>query len=851
MRNFLNRAIRYVLKRGKVRRYTLKFNAFSEKLLLQTEDELSAQLVKRLEHGKALDEILVAHVRTSYPKGNRVAARAALQRIYDAPSTRTLGAIGFGTFLATDGLHESALGFFREAGVDRVKEVAAFEYFDSLVQVEGASAKNEISELLASDALSASTRATLIRVAIKHQHIADVRKWVGGLDTQANRKALSDAERTELDWWVRMLADDGTQAKDLPKTVNFAVMDYKMLDYERSSSNRGDYVQTLAAISHLLRFQNVEFVGGSKIAGYLTGLQKKVHKNRRIQGESVKVQPIELQRDFASGKSYPKNTWLISNGWFMHRPYLGQVDFPYPQNINPIMISFHIQDAGVLNEEVAAELKKFGPIGCRDWTTVYRLRDYGVPAFFSGCVTTTVGQVLPKARLAGKIPKLAVVEAGLNWSKFRYLFMWKWFYIQIGDYVRKFTLVEGIEDARKMLAKYASYGKVITKRLHCYLPARSMGLPVEFVPGKRSDVRFEGLLDLNAEDFNKIRTGIEHKLEVVITNILAGKSHEEVMAIWRELVAPDVAFAEEYCTNLEPLGESAIDLQDVYKKFDSHVVSLGKNKRGSKAVEIAFACDQNLQNELIVVLASLVKNTKREINAHILTRGLGKDYFKKVAGLFPQVNFYFHDFSNIQYGSKVNLMQHITVSTFDRLFLPAVLKNLDKVLYLDVDILVRGDVGKLFDLKIGNKVFGGKKSRLDGWSSLIDVITRVSLSLPAKQAWALRRRAHETGDLTADTYNAGILLMNLAKMRDEDFIETNLYLVEELRLNDQDVMNFWSRGRALAIDDDWNFVPTQDYSTDPKIVHWAGPGKPWKAGYALYKDEFLGYAKELGIKVGK
>ena len=77
MRDFLTRAIRYVLKRGKVRRYTLKFNAFSEKLLLQTEDELSAQLVKRLEHGKALDEILVAHVRTSYPKGNRVAARAA------------------------------------------------------------------------------------------------------------------------------------------------------------------------------------------------------------------------------------------------------------------------------------------------------------------------------------------------------------------------------------------------------------------------------------------------------------------------------------------------------------------------------------------------------------------------------------------------------------------------------------------------------------------------------------------------------------------------------------------------------------------------------------------------------
>jgi lipopolysaccharide biosynthesis glycosyltransferase len=81
-------------------------------------------------------------------------------------------------------------------------------------------------------------------------------------------------------------------------------------------------------------------------------------------------------------------------------------------------------------------------------------------------------------------------------------------------------------------------------------------------------------------------------------------------------------------------------------------------------------------------------------------------------------------------------------------------------------------------------------------------------------------------------------------------VENNLYLVEELRLNDQDVMNFWSRGRAVALNDDWNYVPTQDFSADPKIVHWAGPGKPWKQNFALYKGEFQGYARELGVKIG-
>jgi lipopolysaccharide biosynthesis glycosyltransferase len=847
---FTERAWKYVLKRGKVRKVTLRLNKMSENLLLMGPDDLNAQLVRKLELGKSLDEILVAHVREAYAKKQRVNTRAFLQRIYASEGTRVSGAVSFGTFLALDGLQAAAYGYFKEAGLELSKKTATFEYFDAYLTVSAKKAKAEIDAILADpSSYSNSFRAQTIRAAIKHQHTADIRKWVAELAAaEKSSKSLSTDEAFELNWWVKMLADDGSQAKNLPKTINFAVMDYNMLDNARSSSNRGDYVQTLAALSNLLRFQNIDFVGGSKLATYLKGLQPRIHKNRRINGLApVKVQPVEMHRDFSSGRVYPKNTWLISNGWFMHRAYKGEVDFPYPENVNPIMISFHIQDAGVLNKEVAAHLKKLGPIGCRDWTTVYRLRDYGVPAFFSGCVTTTVGQVLPKARLAGKIPKLAVVEAGTKWMKLKYLFMWKWWYIQIGDYVRDFTLVEGLEDARKMLSKYASYGKVITKRLHCYLPARSMGLPVEFVPSKRSDVRFEGLLDLDKAAFNKIRSGLEHKLEVILGHILEGKSYEEVMKIWADLVAPDVAFAEQYCTKLEPIGESAIDLPETYKKFKSHVVELGGNKFGPKAINVAFACDQNLRDELAVVIASMERNTKRQINAHILTRGLKDDYFKKIHKLFPKINFFFHDFSDISYGKNVNLMKHITVSTFDRLFLPRVLDKLDKVLYLDVDILVRGDVGQLYDTKLGDKVFAGKKSELAGWGSLIDVITRVSLSLPPQKAWALRRRAHATGNMIADTYNAGILLMNLKKMREEDFIENNLYLVEELRLNDQDVMNFYSAGRALKLEGDWNYVPTQDYSKDPKIVHWAGPAKPWKPAFALYKDEFQDIAKELKV----
>ncbi|MBP7835831.1 MAG: hypothetical protein KAZ95_03410, partial [Rhodoluna sp.] len=121
---FTERAWKYVLKRGKVRRITLRLNRMSEDLLLMGPDDLSAQLVRKLELGKSLDEVLVAHVRAAYAKNQRVNTRAFIQRIYSSEGTRVSGAISFGTFLALDGLQAAAYGYFKEAGLELSKKTA-------------------------------------------------------------------------------------------------------------------------------------------------------------------------------------------------------------------------------------------------------------------------------------------------------------------------------------------------------------------------------------------------------------------------------------------------------------------------------------------------------------------------------------------------------------------------------------------------------------------------------------------------------------------------------------------------------------------------------------------------------
>lgn len=238
-----------------------------------------------------------------------------------------------------------------------------FKVFSSLTLKKGIV---ELKDYLAKhrDSLPVETRLALLKVLATYSQVDLLRAETDIL--YADKKALgsmSDADQELVEWFNTQLNHNEPEVKSLPDTINIAVMDYKLLDKSRTSRNRGDYVQTLAALSNLLRFQNIDYVGNTKLSNYLNSLKKHIQPQRQITSHAAKVQPVAIDRDFSSGREYPENTWLISNGWFMHRNFKGPVDFPYPKNVLPLMISFHIQDPDVLTDEVVKELKRIEPIG--------------------------------------------------------------------------------------------------------------------------------------------------------------------------------------------------------------------------------------------------------------------------------------------------------------------------------------------------------------------------------------------------------------------------------------------------------------------------------------------------------
>src|SRR5699024_3532246 len=113
--------------------------------------------------------------------------------------------------------------------------------------------------------------------------------------------------------------------------------------------------------------------------------------------------------------------------------------------------------------------------------------------------------------------------------------------------VRDLSLVDNLKLAKEWVDSYAyDYSEVYTSRLHAYLPARSVGAKVKFVPGNKSDWRFGGLIDIDDTAYEAIRQGILDKLGVIIPLIADGADEETIYRTWREITADDMARADEY-----------------------------------------------------------------------------------------------------------------------------------------------------------------------------------------------------------------------------------------------------------------------------------------------------------------
>ncbi|MDR1311343.1 MAG: glycosyltransferase family 8 protein [Burkholderiaceae bacterium] len=250
-------------------------------------------------------------------------------------------------------------------------------------------------------------------------------------------------------------------------------------------------------------------------------------------------------------------------------------------------------------------------------------------------------------------------------------------------------------------------------------------------------------------------------------------------------------------------------------------------------IPICFASDKNYLQHLAVAIASILAN-KAESDAlrfYILENTFtdaDRDALNQLKAIADFEIHYLPVKGRLLELCPVkidNAHQHISIETYFRLFIPELIPNENKIIYLDCDVVVLCSLAELYTMDFGNHCVLGVR----------DIDSRIN-------AKRMRTRRY---------INAGVLLMNSKRMREKsayqqfaDYIANHR---ETIRWHDQDVLVAVLDGHIGYVSDAWNAQITFEkkirFSKPPRIVHYVGSHKPWKpAGVNRpYADAYFRY----------
>lgn len=259
--------------------------------------------------------------------------------------------------------------------------------------------------------------------------------------------------------------------------------------------------------------------------------------------------------------------------------------------------------------------------------------------------------------------------------------------------------------------------------------------------------------------------------------------------------------------------------------------------KNNDIIPIFFATDDNYVQFLDVAIRSLIHNASKEYKYKIivLNTGLKEENTSKIKKLENE-NFEIR-FDNIsgaieELKNKLPNIYHFGLAAYYRLFIETLYPEYEKIIYLDCDIVVTGDISKLYFTELENNLIAGVVEQFILRTTEFSTYTKEAVGVEAK-----------------NYINSGIMIMNLKEFRKFKIQEKFTYLINKYNFDvidpDQAYLNFLCKGKIKYLDISWNLTPIENLDCkEPNIVHYALYKKPWQ-----YDDVFLGeyfwkYAKE-------
>ena len=232
-------------------------------------------------------------------------------------------------------------------------------------------------------------------------------------------------------------------------------------------------------------------------------------------------------------------------------------------------------------------------------------------------------------------------------------------------------------------------------------------------------------------------------------------------------------------------------------------------------IHIAMASNRRYLPGLRATTVSLIKATSepQRLVFHVFSDGLSdedKESLEEIAKKFGyegRFDFRTPDMSRLTGAFKAYNGSH---TTFLRLFFPEFLMELRWVLWTDVDMLWFRDPAKLWDER-------------DDSVSVVWAPDIISTRKAARKQFKKWRSDFDMSKYAC----AGVMLMNLQRLRDVNFVEKSIDFVEKWGapiFADQDIHNEVCYGDTKMVDSRWNLLYPIDTIGDGVVVHFNGIG---------------------------
>lgn len=265
----------------------------------------------------------------------------------------------------------------------------------------------------------------------------------------------------------------------------------------------------------------------------------------------------------------------------------------------------------------------------------------------------------------------------------------------------------------------------------------------------------------------------------------------------------------------------------------------------SEKINVLVATDDKYSPFCGVMLTSLLENnSKEDITVHLMTSGLNPDTVRFLKNIVEykynqHLNIYIID-ESILNDCPIRKGDHITIATYYRVICANIIpSDVDKILYLDCDIIVRDSIREFWDLDIED----------------------YALAATIDPAWTQGQKYERLGLNPNDKYFcSGVMLINLKYWRSIDAtkqcFDVLSHMKDNLLQHDQDILNIVFNKKWMSVSYRWDYCYGQEcYFNEneflkdlnkeskyyPVIVHFTGP-KPWKSkGGSLFQHEFDKY----------